>query len=365
MEPKSRAETIFELIWGVGLRLVFLVGIGYFLYRVRSVIVAVLLAAVLTYAVLPVVDFLCKYRVRGMKRRTQRLAATVLVFILLISLSVSFMLAFFGRLGVEVAGLTENSAAYLAQLKDMLGSVQQWYQALPPDFQKLISAQNLSNFQNRVIGWSSMVAQKTVNWLGHVVEVLLIPVLAFYFTLDSRSLKREFVALAPRRARREVLALLHEINSVMRSYVIGQIILCIIAGLVVAAVLSIARMPYVALLSVLSGVTRAIPIMGPILAGIVIVLLATIKSPMLGLYMLVFFTFLHFAESKFIMPKLIGHRMELHPALVLIVLLIGAEFFGLLGMFLAAPVAAIIRTLVRYYVIKPKELRVWGLGNAG
>jgi predicted PurR-regulated permease PerM len=124
-------------------------------------------------------------------------------------------------------------------------------------------------------------------------------------------------------------------------------------------------MPYVAVLSILSGVTRAVPIVGPIVAGIVIVLLATIQSPILGLYMLIFFAGLHFVESKFIMPKLIGHRMELHPALVIIVLLIGAEFFGLLGMFLAAPVAAIIRTLIRYYIIKPKELRVWGLNNAG
>lgn len=365
MEPKSRVENIFELIWGVGLRLVILVGIGYFVYRVRAVIVAVLLAAVLTYAILPLVDFLCKYRVRGMRRKTQRLVATILVFILLISLTVSFMLAFFGRVGIEVAGLKDNTASYLNQLKDMLSSMQAWYKTLSPDFQKLLSPENLSKFQERVIGWSSMVAQKTVDWLSHVWEVLLIPVLAFYFTLDSHSLKREFAALAPRRARREVLAIAHEINCVMRSYVIGQIILCVIAGLVVAAVLSIVRMPYVALLSIMSGVTRAVPIIGPIFAGIVIVLLATIKSPMLGLYMLLFFTFLHFAESKFIMPKLIGHRMELHPALVIIVLLIGAEFFGLLGMFLAAPVAAIIRTLIRYYIIKPKELRVWGLSNGG
>ena len=109
--------------------------------------------------------------------------------------------------------------------------------------------------------------------------------------------------------------------------------------------------------------TRAVPIIGPIVAGVVIVLLALIKSPMLGLYMLVFFALLHFVESKFIMPKLIGHRMQLHPALVIVVLLIGAEFFGVLGMFLAAPVAAIIRTLIRYYILKPKELRVWGLTN--
>lgn len=363
MEAKSRVESVFDLIWGVGLRLVLLFGIGYFVYRVRAVIVAVLISAVLTYAILPAVDFLCRYRVRGMKRRTQRVTATILVFILMISLSASFMLAVYGRVGIEVSGLRANSGAYLNQLQEMQGSIQRWYNALSPDFQKLFSAKDLNKVQDKIIFWSSQMLKKTVDWLSHAVEVILIPVLAFYFTLDSRSLKREFVALVPRRARREALAILHEVNCVMRSYVIGQIILCVIAAVVVGVVLSAVGMPYVLLLSILSGVTRAVPIIGPIVAGVVIVLLALIKSPMLGLYMLVFFALLHFVESKFIMPKLIGHRMQLHPALVIVVLLIGAEFFGVLGMFLAAPVAAIIRTLIRYYIIKPKELRVWGLTN--
>ncbi len=363
MEAKSRVESVFDLIWGVGIRLVLLFGIGYFVYRVRAVIVAVLLAAVLTYAILPLVDFLCRYHVRGMKRRTQRVVATILVFIVMISLSVSFMLAFFGQIGVEVTGLKSNFGSYVAQLDEMMSGIRAWYGTLSPDLQKLLSTDNLGKLQERVISFCTAAVSKTVDWLGHVVELILIPVLAFYFTLDSRSLKREFVALAPRRARREALAILHEINCVMRSYVIGQIILCVIAGVVVGGVLSMVGMPYVILLSILSGVTRAVPIIGPIIAGVVIVLLATIKSPMLGLYMLIFFSILHFVESKFIMPKLIGHRMELHPALVIIVLLIGAEFFGVLGMFLAAPVAAIIRTLIRYYIIKPKELRVWGLTN--
>lgn len=364
MEAKTRVESVFELVWGVGFRLLLLLGIGYFVYRVRAVIVAVLLAATLTYAILPLVDILCKHRVRGIRRKTQRLIATILVFIVLISLGVSTMLAFFGHLEMEVTGIKASFAGCVAQIDQMMLSIREWHSTLSPDFQRLLSSDSLGKMQDRVIAFSSSVFKRTLDWLSHVAEVFLIPVLAFYFTLDSRSLKREFVALAPRRSRREALAILHEVSCVMRSYVIGQIILCLIAGIVVAAVLSLVGMDYVLLLSILSAVTRAIPIIGPIVAGAVIVLLATIKSPMLGLYMLIFFTTLHFAESKFIMPKLIGHRMQLHPALVIIVLLVGAEFFGILGMFLAAPAAAIVRTLIRYYIIKPKELRVWGLTNA-
>jgi predicted PurR-regulated permease PerM len=72
---------------------------------------------------------------------------------------------------------------------------------------------------------------------------------------------------------------------------------------------------------------------------------------------LIFFTLLHLFESKVLMPKIIGYHMRLHPAIIMIVLLIGSEFFGLIGMFLAAPVATIVRVLIQYYVIRPQFRR--------
>jgi predicted PurR-regulated permease PerM len=72
---------------------------------------------------------------------------------------------------------------------------------------------------------------------------------------------------------------------------------------------------------------------------------------------LVFFTLLHLIESKIIMPKFLGHRLHLHAAIIIIVLLIGGEFFGLMGMFLAAPLAALSRVLIHHYVILPRRRR--------
>lgn len=365
MQPKAWVEAVLELIWRVVRAAVFWGLLLYFLFRVRSVIVAILISAVLTYAVLPLIDFLCAYRVRGMSRRFQRVLATLLVFVSLATVFIVLVVAFFSPLQAELVGLVQNFESYLAQAKNLALGAQKWYTALHPDVQNFLRTQDFNGIVERLSKWTSSVISSTFDFLSHLVDIILIPVLAFYFALDSRTLKREFVALVPKARSREALAILHEINCIMRSYVIGQIILCVIAGVVVGLVLSAADMQYVLILSVFAGITRAIPVIGPIISGIVIVLLAMVKSPLMGLNILIFFAFLHFAESKFIMPKLIGHRMQLHPALVIIVLLIGAEFFGIIGMFLAAPVAAILRVLVRYYLIKPKELRVWGLKQRG
>ena len=125
--------------------------------------------------------------------------------------------------------------------------------------------------------------------------------------------------------------------------------------LVTGVVLNLLGMPYALVLAVFAGITRAIPIVGPIVSGIPICILGALQSLPMGFALLIFMIIMHFAESKFIMPILIGDRMKLHPAIILIVLLIGAELFGILGMFLAAPIAAIIRELIYHYIIIPRR----------
>jgi len=360
MDPKSWIEAVLELIWRLALRVALFVGIVYLALRVRWVIVAVLLAAVLTYAVLPIVDSLCMYRVRGMGRKFQRVVATVLVFVVLGTVLVVVGKAFFAPFWAEFGALAGNMQQYISALQtDAL----KWYRELPPEMQGFIQAQRLQGVLDSLGAWGKAMFNATYAFCSRLWEVILIPVLAFYFVLDSRTLKREFVGLVPRRKSREVLAIVHEASAIMRSYVIGQIILCIIAGVVVGIMLKALDMPYALILSVFAGITRAIPVLGPVVSGLTIVLLGVARSPMVGLYLLGFFAVLQFVESKFIMPCLIGERVKLHPAIVIIVLLIGAEFFGIIGMFLAAPVAAILRVLVRYYLIKPRQMRVWGLSS--
>jgi predicted PurR-regulated permease PerM len=151
----------------------------------------------------------------------------------------------------------------------------------------------------------------------------------------------------------------NEFNRIMRAFVVGQVILCALAGIVVGVGLAALSVQYPFVLGVLAGVTRAIPIIGPIIGGIPIVVLTLVtKGPATALAVLGFFTFLHFAESKFIMPLLIGDRMELHPVVIIVVLIAGGEIGGLLiggtigsllGMFFAAPIASIVRVMVRRY----------------
>lgn len=358
------AEAWFGQFWKLLVRLAVIAFTLYFVWRVRTILTDILVAAILAFTLVGPVNALCRVRVRLLRRglhpRAQRLLATLLVFAALgygLFASGSLMLSPFVT---QARKLAANLPAYEQKFSEYAAEVKTQYDRLPPDVQGLLRRPEGAS----PAPWVQNILLATVSGLVHVVDAILIPVLAFYFVLDGRSLRNEFLALLPRRRVRETLSLLRESSGIMRSYIVAQLWLCVIAGVVVYLGLSLIHMPYALILGLLAGVTRAIPIIGPILGGIPIVLLAAVLPPgeygqngglALALKVLLFFSLLHLIESKLLMPKFIGHRIHLHAALVIIVLLIGAEFFGLLGMFLAAPLAAIGRVLVAHYVLAPRR----------
>lgn len=356
METMKKVESAADTIWRLALRIALWGLVGYFLFRVKSIVITVLLAAILTYAVMPLVDFALRYRINAISRRTQRVILTIVAFVILICLLIILVTGILEPLQSEFYQMQANYSTYVEQLSQMASTVFDWYTTLHPDLQKFIKDLDYQGIAQWVGGKLQLWVGGTSDLVRYLLDLILIPVLAFYFALDSKSLKREFIALLPSLRMKEALRITHEVNSIMRSYVIGQIILCLIAGVVVGIILYFAGVPYVLLLSVFAAVTRAIPVIGPVISGIVIVLLGTTKSPLTGFNLFVLFAALHFIESKFVMPKLIGKRMQLHPAVIIIVLLIGAEFFGIFGMFIAAPVAAVLRVLIRCYLVDPSRL---------
>ncbi|MCL5104237.1 MAG: AI-2E family transporter [Armatimonadetes bacterium] len=354
----SNVENSIRVIWGLLLRVVAVTATVYFLYRVRSVLISLLIAILLTYVLLPFVDWIC----RGSKSRQcskgQRLAATVIVFVvflMLLGLTVKVILTPFT---VEMKGFLASSQQYTDQVNDWIEAAGKWYKAVPDDLKGVIEKFDYASLTKSLTSYVQGALVLTQSWIGVAFELILIPVLAFYFVLDYRTLSREFYGLVPKRRRHDALRIGRDVGEILQSYVIGQIILCALAGILTWSFLTIIGMPYAVVLALFAAITRAIPIIGPVVSGIPIVLVGLLNSH--GSYavpieLLIFVTVMHFVESKFIMPALIGERLHLHPAVVIIVLLIGAEFFGLIGMFLAAPVAAIIRELIRLYYIVPRN----------
>lgn len=389
----GRAENTWMGAWRFLLRLVVIGVTLYACYRLRNIITTVFIAAIIAYTLNPLVDWLCRQnsfvRVHEMitriaaqcqiayrrsfhqqlvtpegrvriQRHVLRVYATLYVFVF------SLFMLWWGIRLIVTPFVSEikiaTSPVKIQEITDKVNDRLEEYDADAPDWRssdKIREQIKKIDFAKMAQDMAAEVGKKALDSAKNIVEIVVLPVLAFYFLIDGRKLKHEFVALMPRRHLRETVRMVNEFNRIMRDFVVGQVILCALAGVVVGVGLAALRVQYPFVMGVLAGITRAIPIIGPIIGGIPIVILTLVsKGPPTALAVLGFFTLLHLVESKFIMPKLIGDRMELHPVIIIVVLIAGGEIGGvliggtigsLLGMFFAAPIASIVRIMIRRY----------------
>jgi predicted PurR-regulated permease PerM len=315
----------------------------FILWRLRFVLVTVALGAMLAYALMPLVEYVGRLRAGG--RSMPRLAAVLLVFFV-----VGVLVWLVGRLTIgPLTTETQRFAQNLVQYRDQIGTAltqmqQGLHRSLPAPFIPTVD-RALDQAQTIALGAATGVLRATARWISKGFEVLLIPVLAFYFLLDLPVLRDELLSFLPGTTRRHVLVAGRRADRIIAGYVRAQVILMLISGVAVTAGLSLIGVRYPLLLGILAGLTRAIPIIGPVLGAIPIVGIAAMQSPSTAVAVLIFFVLLQVTETQILLPNIIGRELKLHAATILLSLLIGNALFGLMGMFLAPPAAAFAKAL--------------------
>lgn len=389
----NRSEGLVNGVWRLLWRLALVAAAIYACYRLRNIFTTLLIAAIIAYVLDPLVEWLVgnalfvrihtafanlvggiravlirqpAARIKTPKKHTLRAYATLYVFFLTVLVVWQGARLVITPFVDEFKSVTaKDPLSGKSQLQFLTERALRRYDRAVPEAMKsdkVLGNIKMSSLGERLVEPGQEVLRRVAESLKSIVEIVLLPVLAFYFLIDGRKLKHEFVALVRKPYLRDTLFLLREFNRIMRDFVYGQFILCVLAGAVVWLGLAALGVKYPITMGVLAGITRAIPIIGPIIGGIPIILLTWVtKDTPTALGVLGFFTLLHLVESKFIMPMLIGDRMELHPIIIILVLLIGGEAGGiliggqlgaLLGMFFAAPVASLLRIIIRRYWLR-------------
>jgi predicted PurR-regulated permease PerM len=201
-----------------------------------------------------------------------------------------------------------------------------------------------------------LAAVQTVETLAKSVLAL---VATFYLLMAGPRLKQSVRTNVPERYRREFGPLAGNIDRILGRFVRGEVLLIMIMSFVTWLALSLLGIRYALILGLLAGVLELIPFIGPILAAIPAVALALFQPSPFGWSPLVnagavalIYTILRHAEDYFVIPQIVGRVVELHPLVAMFAVLSGAAVGGVLGMFLAVPVAAVLRIVLRYVYSK-------------
>jgi predicted PurR-regulated permease PerM len=187
------------------------------------------------------------------------------------------------------------------------------------------------------------------------VNLVLVPFIAYFMVRDGRKMRRRIVGLVPNRYFEMALIMFHRIDAQIGGYLRGRLVECMLVGLTQLLLMGIASVfvdqPKILLISVVCGVTNLIPYAGPVMGtAFGIMYYFAIGIPTNSIWALLIIAVVsHIVDNVVIAPAVLSHNVDLHPLTVALVLVIGGEVLGILGLLIAIPVASTIKVVVQEF----------------
>src|SRR4051812_42448756 len=321
-------------------------------HRLGRIVLVLVLAMFVAYVIAPVVERLERpVRIAGRARRLPRGLAIAVVYL------------FLAAAGAGGAALLWPSAA--DQIDVAIASVPQYTQSfrtwehgwtryyerlrMPLEVRHSID-QSVVGAGEAAGGYARGSLLALLGALSGVPWLALVPVLAFLMLKDAVAIRRALLTALPHRVQLRGHRLLEELNATLSAFVRAQLIACVLVGVLSGAGLALLGNPYAILLGVLAGVLEIVPLIGPLAVAVVAVVIAALHDPMLAVWTAVFLTALRVVEDYVIYPRLIGRDIQLHPLVVILAVLGGAELDGIAGVFIAVPLVALTTVAARHWL---------------
>jgi predicted PurR-regulated permease PerM len=333
-------------------RLVALFGVvlfGLAVYRFSFVLAPLAISLLLVYLLNPIVDFL-ERRLRF--RRTIAVLALLLtvlaVLILLFALLAQSVIAQLRSLNLDLHQIGVQISDRLSQplvVGEFRIDLQQAFDQLRGSLSSL-----LQPIVNRAVDLGADVAQGFV-WL------IFIFISAFYLLKDTQRVIAWLDAAMPPGFRADFVLLRSRIAQTWNNFFRGQLILGITMGVVVGLAMWAIGLPNALIIGVLFGVLEVVPNFGPVLASIPTVLIALFQGSnwlfvdnhvAFTVVVIILSFVLQQIENVVLVPRILGHHLNLHPVAVLVAVIAGASLAGVLGILLASPVLATLRDIGGY-----------------
>jgi predicted PurR-regulated permease PerM len=323
------------------------------LYRLRSVLLLLVLAVFFAYLVAPMVHVL---------RRP--ISARGRSFMLPLPLAIGVIyVAIFGSLAVagvlllpvlnrEIAELAQATPSYLARVEDQWRVWQASYQlrVLPGALREAVDRAVHQGVTAGEMYVTADLLPRIGGWLMSLLGLMLVPILAFFLLKDAQLLRDLALQMLPRgRLRKRGGVFLDELNETLAACTRAQVTACLFIGVVCTSAFMVIGVPYAMVLGIAAGVLEFIPLAGPLAIGLLAVGVASFHSVAQAIVVLLFLVVLRVVQDYVVYPKIVCKGIQMHPLAVILAILCGAAVGGLMGVFLAIPAVAVLTVTYRHY----------------
>jgi predicted PurR-regulated permease PerM len=321
------------------------------LYMARRTLIAFLFAIFFAYLMEPVVSRFEKW-VRGRGR------AILLIYALLVLVLAVFFSYVGPQIGHEAQRLGETLPPLLArvgsgQIAEQIGAEQGWSLRTTQQVKAFLTShrEDLANLAQQAGLRIADVAKQA--WL-----LILVPILAAFFLKDGRAFSQVVLSLVNTRPQREFLeGVLGDMNQMLAHFIRAQLTLAALSMVAYVSVLGLMGVPYALVLGTAGGIMEFIPVVGPLVAGLLILGVALLMSYPHWVVVLLFLGGWRLIQDYVVSPRVMGKSMELHPLAAIFGVLAGGEMAGVLGVYLSIPVMASLRIVWRRWRLYAEKKR--------
>jgi predicted PurR-regulated permease PerM len=221
---------------------------------------------------------------------------------------------------------------------------------LPPQWRDAVFTR-ATELANSVAGWLTESLAGALGYLQYLTWPILVPILSFFLLKDALYFEQNLVALLPNeRLQKRAHWLLMDVSRTLAAYIRAQITACLVVGTVMMIGLTVIGAPYSVVLGTIGGLLEFIPLVGPLISALVIVGLTLTVSVKTALIVALFLAVLRMVQDYVIYPRIVGRGIKMHPLVVVVAILAGAEIGGLIGIFLSIPAVGLTIVFYNHYL---------------
>jgi predicted PurR-regulated permease PerM len=205
-----------------------------------------------------------------------------------------------------------------------------------------------------ILAYVQGVATAVLVWLAGGWTLVLIPIFAFFILKDAETITTSLTGLFDTRRNRDLWrGIGQDVHDLLGEYVRALILLSLLTFLVWMGVFLMAGVPYAVVLAAIAGVLEFLPLFGPLVAGVLVMVVALFSGYPHPLLLLLFIVVWRGIQDYVSSPMIMGRGIELHPGLVIFGVIAGGEIAGAAGMFLSVPVISALRIVWRRFQAMP------------
>jgi len=330
--------------------LLFALGLG-FLYIARRTLIAFLFAVFFAYLMDPAVSRVEKW-VRGRGR------AIGLMYLLLVALLITFFFFVGPQIARQGQRLSESLPKLLetvssGQIAEQIGKEQGWSVSTRVQLSNL-----LANHRTELLGLAQRIGLRVADVAQQAWLLIVVPILAAFFLKDGRAFGEVLLSFVHSRPQREFLeGVLGDLNQMLAQFIRAQLTLAAFSFVAYLAFLELGGVPYALVLGTAGGMMEFIPVVGPLVAAVLIFSVAMLMSYPHWVLLLIFLGAWRMIQDYVISPRVMGQSMELHPLAAIFGVLAGGEIAGVLGIYLSIPIMASLRIVWRRWRLYAEKKR--------